>query len=251
MKVDPISDWQYAETVLNARTPQEVSQVALRAARGMGFNHHAYVMKQPVIGPESDNDFVCFHDFSADWARARYEPLRARRHEDSDARVEHVRAGMPATSWNALGEVDHTRRDIGQRARNLLRSAGEHGLRSGLTIPLWTPGIDWAFMTLTTDATTDLRALRTTLAPMSYFAHCLHSALRRLQGEACRPVLSRRQREILQWAAIGKTTWEISTILAISESTVYFHLNVAASKLNTRGRQATCARAVALGLLSI
>lgn len=251
MKVDPIRDWQYVEAVLAARTPQVAAQVALRAARAMGFNHHAYVMKQPMLGPASDNDFVCFHDFSADWARTRYEPLRAKRHEGADARVEHVRAGMPATSWNALGEVDHTRRDIGQRARNLLRSAGEHGLKSGLTIPLWTPGIDWAFMTLTTDATTDLRALRATLAPMNYFAHCLHSVLRRLQGEGSRPVLSRRQREILHWAAIGKTTWEISAILNISESTVYFHLNVAANKLNTRGRQATCARAVALGLLSL
>ncbi|WP_322745833.1 helix-turn-helix transcriptional regulator [Variovorax paradoxus] len=249
-----INDWQFVEAVMAARTLEEVAQVNRRAMRAMGFNHGAYVLKRPVPAPRADapaqDALLFFHHLPADWARSRYESLRSNAGEQADARVQHVRAGMPATAWSWLGQVSHTRADIGQRARGLLRSAGEHGLKAGLTVPLWTPGIDWAFMTLTTDATADLRELRATLAPMNYFASCLHSTVRRLQGDAKVPVLSARQREVLHWVAVGKSTWEISEILHISERTVYFHLVSAARKLDTQGRTATCARALALGLLT-
>jgi len=253
-RMEVINDWQFIEAVMAARTLEDVEQVGRRAMRAMGFNHCAYVLKRPVPAPlpgtPAQDPLFFFHDLPRDWARSRYESLRSSAGEQGDARVQHVRAGMPATAWSSLGQVSHTRTDIGQRARGLLRSAGEHGLKAGLTVPLWTPGIQWAFMTLTTDATADLRELRSTLAPMNYFASCLHSTVRRLQGDAKVPVLSARQREVLHWVAVGKSTWEISEILNISERTVYFHLVGAAAKLDTQGRTATCARALALGLLN-
>jgi DNA-binding CsgD family transcriptional regulator len=36
--------------------------------------------------------------------------------------------------------------------------------------------------------------------------------------------LSNREIEVLKWAALGKTSWEMSMILEISERTVNFHL---------------------------
>jgi len=246
---EALNDWHFIEAVLAARTLAEVERISRSAMAAMGFNHCAYVLKRPAPEPAGGDPLFFFHDLPADWARTRYASLRSSAGEAADARVQHVRAGMPATAWSWLGEVSHTRMDIGQRAKGLLRSAGEHGLKAGLTVPLWTPGIHWAFMTLTTDATADLRELRSTLAPMNYFASCLHSSVRRLQGDRQVPRLSARQREVLHWVASGKSTWDISEILNISERTVYFHLDGAARKLDTQGRMATCARALALGLL--
>lgn len=37
--------------------------------------------------------------------------------------------------------------------------------------------------------------------------------------------LTNRERDVLCWAAEGKTAWEIGTILSISERTVKFHLS--------------------------
>lgn len=45
--------------------------------------------------------------------------------------------------------------------------------------------------------------------------------------------LTPREREVLSWAANGKTAWEISVILDISESTVISHLRNARDKLET------------------
>ena len=63
--------------------------------------------------------------------------------------------------------------------------------------------------------------------------------------------LSSREKDILRWAAIGKTSWEIGTIVKISERTVNFHLNNAASELNVTGRRAACSVAIARGVIAI
>jgi len=44
---------------------------------------------------------------------------------------------------------------------------------------------------------------------------------------------------VLQWTAAGKTSWEISQILGVAESTVIAHIKAAAGKLNTPNRVAT------------
>lgn len=59
-----------------------------------------------------------------------------------------------------------------------------------------------------------------------------------------RPTLSRRERECLQWTAAGKTTWEISAILRISQNTIDGYIASATRKLGAVNR--TQAVAVAL-----
>jgi len=58
--------------------------------------------------------------------------------------------------------------------------------------------------------------------------------------------LSCREKEILQWLACGKSTWDVSIILQISERTVKFHVNNIMQKLNAVNRT----HAVAIGLTS-
>ena len=61
--------------------------------------------------------------------------------------------------------------------------------------------------------------------------------------------LSSRQREVLEWAAIGKTDWEIGKILSISERAVKFHLEKARQRLDASNRTHAVARAISLGLI--
>ena len=56
--------------------------------------------------------------------------------------------------------------------------------------------------------------------------------------------LSRRETECLQWIAEGKTTWEIGTILGISEHTAGEYIDIAARKLGTRSRAHLVAKAI-------
>jgi DNA-binding CsgD family transcriptional regulator len=74
----------------------------------------------------------------------------------------------------------------------------------------------------------------------------LHEALLRVgtagsSGGQCR--LSNREREVLCWIKEGKTNWEISKILGVSESTIKFHIKNILAKLDatTRGHAAALA----------
>lgn len=62
-------------------------------------------------------------------------------------------------------------------------------------------------------------------------------------------LLTRRELECLHWASIGKTSWEIGSILGITERTANFHIQNACSKLKVRGRQAAITAAHHAGLL--
>lgn len=79
-----------------------------------------------------------------------------------------------------------------------------------------------------------------------------------LQNEECEEnfpgtvnaLISKRQREILQWIYQGKTNWEISKILGINEETVKYHIDQAMSKLNVKTRAQAVGRALEIGAIS-
>lgn len=50
------------------------------------------------------------------------------------------------------------------------------------------------------------------------------------------PEISEREKQCLQWAAKGKTSWEISQILGVTESTIIYHLRNATRKLDAANR---------------
>lgn len=77
-------------------------------------------------------------------------------------------------------------------------------------------------------------------AVLDYLAPHLHIALMRtaFSPSDSRALLSAREREVLQWMIEGKTNWETSRILGISERTVKFHVHNILQKLqsSTRGQ---------------
>ncbi|WP_298140035.1 LuxR family transcriptional regulator [Acidiferrobacter sp.] len=62
--------------------------------------------------------------------------------------------------------------------------------------------------------------------------------------------LTAREQEMLYWASLGKTTWEIGRITGIRERTVMFHMGNAMHKLEARNRAQAIAKAALLGLLA-
>jgi LuxR family transcriptional regulator, quorum-sensing system regulator CviR len=83
----------------------------------------------------------------------------------------------------------------------------------------------------------------------------LHLALSRVcttkEFENNGVLLSNREKEVLNWLKQGKSSWDISAILGISESTVNFHIYNAMQKLGTTNRPQSIAVATRLGLIDI
>lgn len=92
-------------------------------------------------------------------------------------------------------------------------------------------------------AVRDLRLL------MNYF----HSQLLRINGVDSdeQILMSARELDCLSWTAAGKTAWEASIILGISERTVRFHLNVAREKLKCATTTQAVAKAISNKLIDI
>jgi DNA-binding CsgD family transcriptional regulator len=63
--------------------------------------------------------------------------------------------------------------------------------------------------------------------------------------------LSVRETECLKWAAEGKTVWETSLILGISERCVRFHLDQARRKLDCLTKVQAVAKSIAAGLVTL
>jgi DNA-binding CsgD family transcriptional regulator len=77
-------------------------------------------------------------------------------------------------------------------------------------------------------------------------AMVVHMQMRRLSSRKLEPSrqLSPRERDCLAFVADGKSDWEISELLSLSEATVASHMQNARRKLGAKSR----AQAVALGM---
>lgn len=63
--------------------------------------------------------------------------------------------------------------------------------------------------------------------------------------------LTTREKDCLRWRALGKSDWDISKLLTISERTVKFHLENARAKLGAANTTHAVTKAVSLGLIVV
>lgn len=87
---------------------------------------------------------------------------------------------------------------------------------------------------------------------IAFLASHFHShVVRHLSGGPhAGSIVSRREIDCLKWSARGKTAWEASRILGISERTVRFHLDSARSKLQCANTTQAVATAISQGLIA-
>ena len=65
------------------------------------------------------------------------------------------------------------------------------------------------------------------------------------------PQLSAREREILKWCAMGKSSWEIARILARSEAGVNYHIGNILRKFGVSSRLQALVKAPEMGLIEL
>lgn len=88
---------------------------------------------------------------------------------------------------------------------------------------------------------------------LAYLVPHLHQALTRIlrQNNICNTPLSLKEKEVLKWLKEGKSTWEISVILSISQDTVKFHIKNIMQKLDAVKRSQAVAIGIEQGLIDI
>jgi len=226
----------------NSKDPGDISGVFddIRYAYGVdNLVYHAVNVK----GLTRDGAFLRL-TYSDEWIARYYE----HNYFNVDPVVEEGnRAFMPFT-WSNLDWSGKKRREFAEDAQ------GHAVGTAGITVPIRGPGGQHALFSLASQRSDDSwdKQMREHLPELHIIAHHLHEATIRVEGVA--PVteiisLSIRERDVLQWAASGKTTDEIATILGIAERTVRVYLDTARHKLGATNRTHAVARALGTGLI--
>jgi len=108
-----------------------------------------------------------------------------------------------------------------------------------------------AAYTISFFSSTEIAAFQTDMY-LSYLMPHLLANYSRLIGAGDNVIedLSEREMDVIKWLKHGKTSWEVSKILDISENTVNFHIKNIKRKLNATNRQHAVAIAIANNLIS-
>ena len=137
-----------------------------------------------------------------------------------------------------------------------LRGARDHaralGITGGLCVPVAGPGSVTGDLTLATRHATSEGLLNERRGSALLFSRYLYLACLPFiesMRSSCAPRLSAREIECLSWAARGKTAWETSRLLDVSEHTVVYHMRNAQAKLGAANRQHAISRSIELGIL--
>lgn len=84
-----------------------------------------------------------------------------------------------------------------------------------------------------------------------YYSFAVRRLLQPPEPATPRITMTPRQRECLQWVRAGKSDWEISQILGISEHTVAEHIDHARRRLGVKSRTQAVIEAISQGLIHI
>jgi LuxR family transcriptional regulator, quorum-sensing system regulator BjaR1 len=128
--------------------------------------------------------------------------------------------------------------------------AGEFNLKAGIAVPMITLDGAIAAVSLGGEAVDLPPRARGMISMVSAFAIARAIDLRDRARKRKHPRLTPREVECLKWAADGKTEWQISAILNVSEHTADKHLANAHRKLGAASRAQAVANAIRWGLIS-
>ena len=127
------------------------------------------------------------------------------------------------------------------------------GVADGLTVPIHGPrGATTVISLSSRDRNPDGRHFTAHVHLLSVQYSLARWRLLNPDASLERPVvLSPRERECLRWCKAGKSAWDISQILGISERTAQFHISNAMAKLGASSRIAAVVIAIQHGLLGL
>jgi len=147
--------------------------------------------------------------------------------------------------------VDEFRHTGSPRQRELFTIVADEGFHSGVSIPLFGPSnIRGTLVALDSAESIEVdRAIDEIKESIPLGNSLITCACRQAPPSPAAPALTAREIECLRWVAMGKTSWEISLILAISARTADFHVQNAMAKLDASSRQQAIYNAMGLGLL--
>lgn len=165
-----------------------------------------------------------------------------------DPMVRHCWSSSKPLRW---ADVELSNGKKSQAERKFLNEAKSFYLNDGISVPTHGSGIESGMFSLCSRLEPKLLTLHDEMG-LQMVAQAIHEKVKTIALAEKSNIdfytsddLTNREKECLVWTANGKTTWEISKILRISESTVTYHLKNSIEKMNASNRPQAVAKAIA------
>jgi len=227
------------DRIRTATSVDDVVDLLSSALETFGFS--AFLVTGLPSVQENLDDHVLFNAWPRDW----YHLYLREGFYKHDPMAAYSRQTIAPFRWR---DVAYPRDDL--QAQRVMNRAADFGLRDGFSVPIYGARGEQACVTM---AGEDLDLAGQNGPAVHLLALYAHATLRDL----IRPIrrdrrhLSERERDVLQWAAEGKTNWEIGAILGISARTVHGHVQSASQKLDALNRTAAVVKALRLGEIAL
>ncbi|PRG11394.1 autoinducer binding domain-containing protein [Burkholderia ambifaria] len=225
-------------TLSRALSFDDVFEIVAAQARALDFEMCAYGARDPL--PVTRPTFRTRNTYPESWQQRYLEG-------NYFARDPVVRYGLIYTSplvWPVDACADES----------FWEEAKAHGVAHGWSQPIRDKHGRIAMWSVarSADPISDLE-LAATESRLIYLAHAAHAVNSRLVDAPAAAMqmgpFTTREKEVLKWAADGKTALEIASILSISERTITFHMQNIMEKLNSVNKTQAIVKAVLLGII--
>jgi DNA-binding CsgD family transcriptional regulator len=224
----------FVERCERSAPPSELAATFERTVQRIGFRHFACCSHvNPRHAPQWA---VVVHNYPREWERSYSE----RNLHECDPVFLRAEKELLPFHWDA----PDFRAALTESQKRIIQEAASLGLAHGYTVPIHLPraaGPLHASCSLVPDARAlDKRAYRAVQLMSTYLyasvGYRKDMRAARAASLDSAPVLSARERQCLELAAYGKSDWEISQLLGISEHTVHKHVEAAKRRLGVSTR---------------
>jgi LuxR family transcriptional regulator, quorum-sensing system regulator LasR len=232
--------------LLQASTVAELHTKVQSVCAGIGFESFLYGMRvqQPGLPPD---DFILSGFPDSWWNKYTSDHLIT-----VDPIMRHAFPGRLPYLWFQA-------KNLNIRERQFMEEAHSHGLATGVTLPVHVTTGEAGLLSLARSDYGNAPQADTVshLAEANLMAIYIHEALRKCiipsaDGLFAATIkLSPREADCLRWLCTGKSAWEVSVILSISETTVRGYLRTAYEKLGVTTQSQAIAKAISLGLITL
>jgi LuxR family quorum sensing-dependent transcriptional regulator len=235
---------QYIELIQRARTPDDVCRALLDVTGQFGLTA---LLAGTVPGQGTPGEEQKGHVLLCDWPESWLERYVEKNYIDQDPLVAFMRRRPSSVTWSdAVANVDGE-----EVSRDVFGDAGAFKLNDGFAMPLVTLEGEIVMVSLGGERVElDEHSIRIVSLASTYAIARAIQLVSENKTIDHRPHMTPREKECMRWAAAGKSEWEISQILGISEHTSEKHLLNAKAKLGASNRVQAIAEAIRHGYIS-
>ncbi|EIS1474301.1 autoinducer binding domain-containing protein [Serratia marcescens] len=253
---DHIEDYEYGEDMhtaltqfeplVNASSKDEVMLQVEQIVKSLGFERFLFAV---VPKPSATNSGIFLHSTYPEKWRKYYDSHELR---SNDPTVTHCFKSMSPFIWQPKSF-----QTIEQKT--LYEGASSFGLRAGVTLPIHGISGEVGMLTCVRDelpGQSFLQDLKHNISSLSLLRDVVCDAMSayitmEAAFDEATPQLTVRELDCLRWMAVGKTTWEISRILSISEAGVNFHISNLRNKFGVNRRNDVVIKAIRTGIITL